>query len=159
MITQTVKSFIRKLVVTVVIATFVVVPVSEAKAAEVVNSCPKYEKLLRKHKLPVKTFTRIMWRESKCEPKAIGWNYYKGKSHLDCKLSHARTYRRCKAVKSYDVGLLQINSSWKSLTAKVCKYKYGKMLVLQRVDCNLKVASHLYRNGGMVHWAGNSIKK
>ena len=99
-----------------------------------------------------------MWRESKCQPKAIGWNYHKGTSHRDCKLSHAKTYRKCKAVRSYDVGLLQINSSWKTVTARICKYKYGKMLILQRPHCNLKVAKYLYENGGMAHWGGNSKK-
>jgi hypothetical protein len=157
MITKTLKPFIRKLIVTAVVATFVVVPVSEAKAAEAVNSCPKYEKLLRKHKLPVKTFTWIMWRESKCVPKAVGWNYHKGKSHLDCKLSPAKTYRRCKAVRSYDIGLLQINSSWRTVTFRVCKTK--DMLELQKVECNLRVASYLYRNGGIAHWVGTSGRK
>jgi hypothetical protein len=119
--------------------------------------CPQWHDLMRKHGLPVKTFAPIMWRESKCQKKAVGWNYHKGKSHRDCKLSHARTYRKCKAVRSYDVGLLQINSSWKSLTAKVCKTTYGKMLVLQDPDCNLRVAAVLYNNGkGLVNWKGTS---
>jgi hypothetical protein len=119
--------------------------------------CPQWHDALRKHGLPVKVFAPIMWRESKCQPKAVGWNYYKGTSHRDCKLSHASTYRKCKAVKSYDVGLLQINSSHKTLTAQVCKYKYGKMLILQKPDCNLKVAAVLYDNGkGVSHWRATS---
>lgn len=119
--------------------------------------CPQWHDALRKHGLPVKIFAPIMARESKCQKNAIGWNYYKGKSHRDCKLSHARTYRNCKAVKSYDIGLLQINSSWKSLTAQVCKTKYGKMLVLQRPSCNLKVAAYLYHKGGGVsNWRATS---
>jgi hypothetical protein len=98
-----------------------------------------------------------MWRESKCQPKAVGWNYHKGKTHRDCKLSHAKTYRKCKAVKSYDIGLLQINSSWRTVTHRICKTK--EMLKLQEVECNLKVAAYLYRNGGIVHWLGSSHKK
>lgn len=127
---------------------------SEAKTS---YPCPKYHKMLREHGLPVKIFAPIMWRESKCKPKAIGWNYRDGMSHRDCKLSHARTYRKCKAVKSYDVGLLQINSSWVTLTAKVCKAKRGKMLVLQKPSCNLKVAAVLYAGGkGLANWQGTS---
>jgi len=118
--------------------------------------CKKWHSALRKHGLPVKVFAPIMWRESRCQAKAVGWNYYKGMSHRDCKLSHASTYLKCKAVRSYDVGLLQINSSWKTVTAKVCKYEYGKMLVLQDPECNLKVASYLYKNGGMSHWKATS---
>lgn len=121
--------------------------------------CPQWHDALRRHGLPVKVFAPIMWRESKCKPRAIGWNYHKGMSHRDCLKAHARSYRRCKAVKSYDIGLLQINSSWKSLTARVCKYKYGKMLILQRPSCNLKVAAVLYDNGkGLSNWQGTSSR-
>ena len=133
--------------------------VSLQSEKKVTGRCPKWEKKLREYKLPVKEFSFIMWRESKCVAKAIGWNYHKGMSHKDCKLSHARTYRKCKAVKSYDVGLLQINSSWKTLTAKVCKYEYGKMLILQDPDCNLKVASVLYKQSGLAPWRGSSVRK
>lgn len=119
--------------------------------------CPQWHDALRKHGLPVEIFAPIMWRESRCQPKAVGWNYHKNKSHRDCKKSHARTYRKCKAVKSYDIGLLQINSSWKSLTAKTCNYRYGKMLILQRPSCNLKVAAILYDNGrGVSNWRATS---
>jgi hypothetical protein len=130
--------------------------VSLRSESKVTGRCPKWEKKLRQYKLPVKEFSFIMWRESKCIRQAIGWNYHKGKSHRDCKLSHARTYRNCKAVRSYDVGLLQINSSWKTLTAKVCKTKWGEMLALQDATCNLKVAAYLYKNGGLHHWRGTS---
>jgi hypothetical protein len=133
--------------------------VSLQSEKKVTGRCPKWEKKLREYKLPVKEFSFIMWRESKCVAKAIGWNYHKGMSHKDCRLSHARTYRKCKAVKSYDVGLLQINSSWKTLTAKVCKYEYGKMLILQDPDCNLKVASVLYKQSGLAPWRGSSVRK
>lgn len=119
--------------------------------------CEKWHPLLKKYKLPIKIFAPIMYRESKCVSRAIGWNYYKGKSHRDCKLSHAKTYRKCKAVKSYDVGLLQINSQHKTLTAQVCKTKLGEMLALQDPHCNLKVAAKLYNKGkGLVNWQGTS---
>ena len=119
--------------------------------------CEQWHKLLREHKLPVKVFAPIMWRESKCQPKAIGWNYKEGKSHRDCKLSPAASYKNCRAVKSYDLGLLQINSSWKTLTAQVCKKPFGKMFVLKKPHCNLKVASVLYNDGkGLVNWQATS---
>jgi hypothetical protein len=58
------------------------------------------------------------------------------------------------------VGLLQINSSWKTLTAQICNSKYGKMLVLQKPECNLKVAAYLYhKGGGISNWHGTSGKK
>lgn len=119
--------------------------------------CPKYHKLLRQHGLPVRIFAPIMARESRCVSRAIGWNYHKNMSHKDCVLSHAKTYRKCKAVKSYDVGLLQINSQHKTLTAQVCKTKLGEMLVLQDPTCNLKVAAKLYNKGkGLSNWQGTS---
>jgi hypothetical protein len=36
-------------------------------------------------------------------------------------------------------------------------YEYGKMLILQKPDCNLKVAAVLYDNGrGVSHWRATS---
>ena len=133
---------------------------SNAKAqASPVGRCPKYEPLLRKYELPVETFSAIMYRESRCQPKAIGWNYHTGMSHRDCRLSPAATYRRCKAVKSFDSGLLQINSSWVTVTAQVCKSKRGDLAVLLIPDCNLKVARYLYKDGGGINnWRATSGK-
>lgn len=121
-----------------------------------VKRCPKWEKLLKKHGLPVKDFSYIMWRESRCIPKAIGWNYKSGMSHRDCQLAPANIYRKCKAVRSYDSGLLQINSSWVTVTSKVCKSKWGDMTVLLDPNCNLAVARYLLDNGGMNHWKATS---
>jgi len=118
--------------------------------------CPKYESALKKHGLPVARFSSIMWRESRCEPKAIGWNYRSGTSHKNCKLSSMETYRKCPAVRSYDLGLLQVNSSWVTVTEQVCKSKRFNMKVLLHPECNLKVAKHLYENGGLVHWKATS---
>lgn len=121
--------------------------------------CEKYEALLRKYKLPVAEFSAIMWRESRCEPKAIGWNYRSGMSASNCKLSPAVTYRRCKAVKSFDSGLLQINSSWVSVTARACNAKRGDLSVLLIPECNIRVASYLYKDGGIGHWRATSGHK
>jgi hypothetical protein len=147
---------LQKLIVSIILVLSVIATAEKASADKnkVEARCPQYEQLLREYKLPVKKFSFIMWRESKCVPQAIGWNYRSGMSHRDCKLTPAKSYRKCKAVKSYDIGLLQINSSWRTVTQKICKTK--EMLKLQQVECNLKVASHLYRNGGDVHWLGSS---
>ena len=121
------------------------------------KSCPKWEPLLRKHGLPVKEFTYIMWRESRCVPGAIGWNYRSGTSHRDCRLAPAPQYKKCKAVRSYDSGLLQINSSWTTVTAQVCGGKWGDMTVLLEPDCNVRVAKYLYEEGGGIrNWAATS---
>ncbi len=133
--------------------------VKDADAQTVVGRCPKYEQLLRDYKLPVAEFSAIMYRESRCQPKAIGWNYRKGMSHRDCRLSPAATYRRCKAVKSFDSGLLQINSSWVTVTAQVCKSKRGDLSVLLIPKCNVAVAQHLYTvGGGINNWRATSGK-
>jgi hypothetical protein len=130
---------------------------AESYSAAVVGRCPQYESLLAKYELPVAEFSRIMYRESRCTPKAIGWNYRRGMSHNDCKLSPAATYRRCKAVKSFDSGLLQINSSWVSVTSQACKTKYGDLSVLLIPDCNLKVAKYLFKEGGGIgNWRATS---
>jgi len=130
-----------------------------AQSVSVDKSCPKYEPLLKQYGLPVKDFSYIMWRESRCEPKAVGWNYKRGMSHRDCRLSPAVTYRHCSAVRSYDSGLLQVNSTWKTVTAQVCN-RPARQIIRSLTDpvCNIKVAKYLYDNGGMHHWKGTSGK-
>lgn len=119
--------------------------------------CPQWEKQLKAHGLvPVKKFSYVMWRESRCQMKVIGWNYHPGKSHKDCQLAPAHIYKKCPAVKSYDSGLLQINSTWKTLTARVCGKKFGDLTPLLKADCNLKVAKALLDDGGMGHWSASS---
>lgn len=119
--------------------------------------CPKWHSLLRKHNLPVETFDPIMYRESRCQEKVIGWNYRAGTSYMNCKRAPAETYKKCYAVKSYDSGLLQINSTWVTVTSQVCRSKWGDMTVLLNADCNLKVASYLFHKGGGIrNWRGTS---
>ena len=122
----------------------------------VIKRCPQWEKDLKKYGFPVKDFSYIMWRESRCQARVIGWNYKKGMSHRDCRLATATVYKKCPAVRSYDSGLLQINSSWITVTAQVCKSKWGDMTVLLKPECNLAVAKHLYKDGGMHHWKATS---
>jgi hypothetical protein len=118
-------------------------------SADPEHRCPRFEDELKAAGLvPVEVFSYIMWRESRCQPKAIGWNYHKGMSYLDCKREPADKYKRCKAVKSYDSGLLQINSSWMTVTSQVCKAERGDLTVLLEVDCNLKVGKYLLEDGG-----------
>ena len=95
--------------------------------------CPQWEPKFREHGLPVKAFSYIAWRESRCRIRAHNSTLNKDKSH--------------------DLGVLQINDSWKTVTSKICKAPYGDMSVLFNVDCNLAVAKYLYDNGGLGHWS------
>lgn len=120
--------------------------------------CPKYTEQI-KATFPKKhwrTMDAIMFRESKCVRQAVGWNYRAGMTHTDCK--DKGTFKRrqkCKAVKSWDVGLFQINSSWNTLTTQVCG-RNTRTDVLMNADCNFRVAYVLYNNGGLAHWRGSS---
>ena len=117
--------------------------------------CQQWHKLLRANGLPVEVFAPIMYRESRCQPTAVGWNYKKGFDHDNCKLSPAGTYRKCSYISSYDIGLLQINSSWKSLTYQTCKTK--EILTLQKPSCNLAMAAVIYNKGlGLGNWRATS---
>jgi hypothetical protein len=129
---------------------------SDADAAPIKGlPCPEWHDAMRKAGLPVRVFSWIMARESSCVPAAVGWNYRSGTSHKNCKLSPARTYRKCSAVRSYDVGLLQINSQHREIVKRVCKS--SEILILQKPECNLKVAAVLWDNGeGSSHWRATS---
>ena len=93
--------------------------------------CPQWEDEFAAFSLPVETFSYIAWRESGCSPTA--WNKDKNKN------------------KTQDRGLVQINSGWKTVTAKECASQYGDLSVLFNVRTNLAVARYLYRNGGLRH--------
>jgi hypothetical protein len=102
-----------------------------------VKSCPQWESKLKAQGLvPVKKFSYIMWRESRCLEKIVSKPNSNG---------------------TKDYGLLQINSSWKTVTRQVCG---GKNLnVLLNSKCNLKVAKYLFDNGGIGHWKATSGSK
>ena len=85
--------------------------------------CPQYEAKFVEHGLPPKIFSYIAWRESRCNPKSENWTL--------------------NANGSSDHGLVQINSSWKTVTSQSCGSKMGDLTVLLDVDCNLKVAKRL----------------
>jgi hypothetical protein len=96
------------------------------------RSCPEFEPLFAAAGLPVKRFSYIAWRESRCTPTA-----YNDTLNRD---------------KSRDYGLLQINSTWKTVTSNVCGQPWGQLDILFTVDCNIAVAKYLYDNGGLGHW-------
>lgn len=104
------------------------------------GTCPKWEPLLRKH-FPAKVvpvMSRIAFRESRCNEKA---------------LSAVR-------VTGYpDLGVWQIQGSWKSVTLAVCRPKDGDHIrALLSASCNVRVARYLYDHGGLAHWRGTSGK-
>jgi hypothetical protein len=109
-----------------------VIPVSVEKKIpnDLTKRCPEWESQLRDHGLPVKLFSYIMWRESRCIPDA-----------------HNKTLNR---DKSQDRGLLQINSTWKTVTKNICGTDLDGLF---DPTCNLKVAKYLYDNGGARHWS------
>ena len=126
----------RKLITASLIAIALVVP---APAHAATKSCPQYEPALRRHHLPVKTFSYLMWRESKCNPRAVSSQNGDG---------------------SYDYGALQVNSTWRTVTARVCHRPFRQVKKsLLKLDCNLKVAKYLYDNGGLGHWRVTSGTK
>ena len=92
--------------------------------------CPKWEAKFREYGLPVVAFSYISWRESRCSVSA-----------------HNTTLNR---NKTHDLGLVQINSSWRTVTRNICG---TDITGLFDVDCNLSVAKYLYDNGGLGHWS------
>lgn len=110
---------------------------STAPAHAAQDNCPQWEPLFRKHGLPVKAFSRIAYRESRCNPKSV---------------SAVRT-----ATGRPDVGLLQIQGSWSTVTMRICKVTRKQVIrALTDPTCNVRVARYLYDNGGMGHWRGSS---
>lgn len=92
--------------------------------------CPQWEAKFREYGLPVVAFSYISWRESRCNERA--WNRFKNADH------------------STDLGLVQINSSWRTVTRNICGTGIKGLF---NVDCNLSVAKYLYDNGGLRHWS------
>ncbi len=111
--------------------------VPPAAAAEA-KRCPKYEHLFEQYRLPVATFSRISWRESRCNHRVVS----------PIRASTGRP----------DVGLVQISASWSSLTMRICKVKRSQVVkALTNVHCNLRVASYLWADGkGAGNWSVRS---
>lgn len=105
--------------------------------------CPRWEPYFKEYGLPVKKFSYIAWRESRCRIKAIN-------ARWDAQGNIVWTLNK---DGSYDSGLLQINSTWRTVTKNICG---GGIDLLLTLDCNLRVAKYLYDNGGLGHWAATS---
>ena len=85
----------------------------------------------------VPIMSKIAYRESRCNERS---------------LSQVR-----KSTGRPDVGLMQIQGSWATVTRAVCKTQdVIKSLLTAR--CNVKVAKYLYDNGGLGHWRATSGK-
>jgi hypothetical protein len=127
---------VLKLVMAFMLTTALFAPAPASAAA---NSCPKWEPLLAQH-FPAKVvpvMSRIAYRESRCNPAS---------------LSVVR-----KSTGRPDVGLMQIQGSWATVTRAICK-KQDVVKALLNVQCNVKVAGYLYNNGGLGHWRATSGK-
>ena len=110
--------------------------------------CPNLEPVFEAYGLfPIETWSYIAWRESGCNRKA---------QNATWDANGNMTYALNKNG-SYDTGLLQINSSWKTVTAKVCGEKAveNRMQGLKKVDCNLRVARYImeHSSGGLSNWS------
>ena len=108
--------------------------------------CPMWEPLFEQVGLqPVEVFSYIAWRESGCNPKAQNATWENG----------VMTYALNKD-KSYDTGLLQINSSWQTVTRKVCGdgADDNHMQGLKDPMCNVLVAKYIMDNsqGKLANW-------
>lgn len=105
--------------------------------------CPRWEPYFKQYGLPPKKFSYIAWRESRCRIKAVNakWD---DQGNITWTLNKNG---------SYDSGLLQINSSWRTVTKNICG---GGLELLLTLDCNLRVAKYLYDNGGLGHWKATS---
>jgi hypothetical protein len=109
--------------------------------------CPNLEPVFEAYGLfPVETWSYIAWRESGC--RRIAQNAtWDANGNMTYALNKNGTY---------DTGLLQINSSWRSVTAKVCgdEAVENYMQGLKTVDCNLRVARYIMDNsqGGLSNW-------
>jgi len=95
--------------------------------------CPTWEQLFKDHQLPSKLFSYIAWRESRCNPDSVNALWENGQIVWTLNKDG-----------SYDSGLLQINSTWKTVTSQVCNSQYGDLTVLTVPSCNVKVAKYLY---------------
>lgn len=109
--------------------------------------CPMWEQLFQDVGLePVEVFSYVAWRESRC-------NADSQNARWDAKGNMTYALNR---DKSYDTGLLQINSSWRSRVSEVCGPKAieNRMSGLKDVNCNVKFAKWLMDNskGKLGNW-------
>lgn len=124
----------RKLILAIAISLFAL----PAQASAESGSCPKWEPAIKAAGLPVKEFSYIAWRESRCRIKAINAIWKNGKIVWTLNKNG-----------SYDSGLMQINSAHRELVKKVCG---GDLSLLLTLDCNLAVAKTLYDAHNLSPW-------
>lgn len=124
-------------------STTTTIPDDEYVGVESDQRCPRWEPYFKEYGLPAKRFSYIAWRESRCRIKAVNarWD------------DNGNIVWTLNKNGSYDSGLLQINSTWKTVTKNICG---GGIEMLLTLDCNLKVAKYLYDNGGLEHWKATS---
>lgn len=108
------------------------------------NRCKKFERKMSDYGLPVKWFTYIAYRESRCRVGAVNAKWRNGK--IVWTLNSNGTF---------DSGLFQINSGWRTLTKNTCGGGLDRLL---SVDCNFKMAKVLYEDGGLHHWGFKTTK-
>jgi hypothetical protein len=103
--------------------------------------CPQFNHKFKEYGLPVQVFSYIAWRESGCNPKAINARFDK----------NGKVIWTLNRNGSIDRGLLQINSSWQTVTKNVCGTDLNGLLEL---DCNLSVAKYIMDNskGKLMNW-------
>lgn len=118
-------------------------PDAEYVGIESEQRCPRWEPYFKEYGLPAKQFSYIAWRESRCRIKAVNAKW-------DAQGNIIWTLNK---DGSYDSGLLQINSTWRTVTKNICG---GGIELLLTLDCNLRVAKYLYDNGGLGHWKATS---
>ena len=124
----------RKLILAIAISFFAI----PTQASAATGSCPQWEPAIKAAGLPVKEFSYIAWRESRCRIKAINAIWKNGKIVWTLNKNG-----------SYDSGLMQINSGHRELVKRVCG---GDLPLLLTLDCNLAVAKYLYDAHGLSPW-------
>jgi len=119
----------------------------EPVPADPAKRCPKLEPVFEAYGLyPIETFSYIAWRESGCRPKAQNATW-----DANGNMTYALNRDR-----SYDTGLLQINSGWYSAVKKVCGENAvdNRMQGLKTIHCNLMMARYIMNEskGGLANW-------
>jgi len=138
---ETVTTSTTALVTTTTTTTTTTTIVAQKVGSNEPKKCPKFEPVFEAYGLvPVETFSYIAWRESRCRIKAINalWD------------ENGVMVWHLNKNKTWDSGLLQVNSSHKTIVRKICK---GDLEMLMILDCNLRVAKFLLDNGGLAHWS------
>lgn len=103
------------------------------------GDCPQHHAILKQYGLPPKVFGPIAWRESRCNFRSV---------------SAVR-----KSTGYPDVGLLQIQGSWRTVTRSICKLRPNQnhLKALTQPACQLKVAAYLWADGaGASNWSVRS---